>query len=381
VRALLLAVLLAGCASAPIKDPSALPRYEARVTTPDGWQVTVFRAPPTAAHGGGWTGTPVLLVHGTSVNRHNYVHPGSDLAGYLAALGFDVWLAEYRGDRTSVAPSPAEWRAGEWNADDIVRQDLPAILDHVQAATGKPQVWLVGHSLGGALGYMLAQGPHAGRIAGLVTLGAPGGFAHPNRLAERALKNKRLSPSSGQVPTRSLGKLAVPMLDLAPDSQLLHHVFNATNADIPALIRFVGEGLENIGRGTVDQYVRWVETGRLLGADGTDYSAGLSQITVPALVAAGRADHIVPAWTVRQGYDGLGSADKTWVVFGRGWGTVDDYGHGDLLVGLRTADEVFPVIGRWLVERVAGPEAMPVAFPEAVDDSLDDLSDGASPAG
>ncbi len=377
-RLLLVAALaLAGCATAPLKDPSLLPLYAGAVTTDDGWELSLFRVRPDGGVAGG---APVLLVHGMGVGSHFFLHEDGDLAGYLAGLGFDVWIASYRGDRASQPPSMDAWKAAEWSADTLAQRDLPAILRHVEQQTNRGQVWLVGHSLGGALGYTLLQGPDAGRIAGLVALAAPAGLPHPNRALRRVADNPGLLGRSGRVPTRNLGRLAVPLLDMASDAELLHVAINTTNADPRSLIRFVGPGFEDSGRGVAEQAAQWIETGRFLGADGRDLGAGLAGVTAPVLVAAGRVDHLVPPWAARQGFDQLGSPDKSWVVFGRGWGTVDDYGHGDLLLGSRARQEVFPVIGRWLVARAVGASAVQAAFPEAVDRSLDDLTDSASPA-
>ena len=39
----ILAALLGGCASAPLKTPSSLPHYELQVATEDGWELSLFR--------------------------------------------------------------------------------------------------------------------------------------------------------------------------------------------------------------------------------------------------------------------------------------------------------------------------------------------------
>ncbi len=354
----LLLLGLAGCVAAPIRTPSALPRYHATVQTADGWSLAVFRVPPAPGtedlpgHG-----VPVFMPHGTSVNRFNYMTEGSDLAGYLSSRGYDVWVPESRGDRTSRGPDGA-YRRGEWSIDDIAERDVPAALDLVREATGQDRVWWVGHSLGGVLGYITAQGARTAQVAGLVTIGAPGAYVHPSAWAQRTSRQAAVLPKSGQIPTRGAAKALLPTLDMAPDSPLLHVVFNADNVDVPTLVGFVGQGMENIGRGMTDQVLRWLRQGAITSLDGTkDWSAGLATIQQPALVLAGRVDHIVPAWTARWGYDRLGSSDKTWRVLGVGWGQRADYGHGDLLVGANAEEEVFPLVADWLDARVSAPAA------------------------
>jgi len=355
--AALLAQGLGGCVASRVRHPQDLPHFDSMVTTEDGWQVAVFRIPPSSsAAPGTHVGTPVLLAHGTSVNRNNFLLHGSDLARFLSDRGFDVWLTEYRGDRTSRPPDARTWRRADWDADDIARLDIPAVLDHVMAATGRDRVFWIGHSLGGVLGYIVAQGPRGGDLAGLVAIGSPGAFTHPNDLALFAWRHRRLLPADGQLPTRPLSWLLMPALKVHPRGLPVHVISNTRNASPDRLRRFVRPGMENTGRGLVLQYLTWMEEGRLVSRDGAvDYTAGLADIEIPALFFAGRVDHIVPAWTVRFAYDHVSSEDRTWIVLGVGWGTEHDYGHGDLVVGDRAAEEVFPSIADWLVAHGTSP--------------------------
>jgi len=351
----LLAAELVGCAATRVTHPEGLPHFDAMVPTADGWQVAVFRV-PAADTGEPHQGAVVLLAHGTSVNRTNFLLQGSDLAAYLAAQGFDVWLTEYRGDRTSRPPDARTWRRGDWDADDIAGLDIPAVMDHIAARTGRDQVFWVGHSLGGALGYIVAQGPEADRIAGLVAIGSPGAFVHPNDLARFGFRHRRLLPLDGQVPTRPLSQLLAPAVRDHPRSYPIHVITNTANADPDRIRAFVGPGMENTGRGLLEQYTSWMEGGHLISRDGSiDYTVGLANIRAPALLFAGRVDHIVPAWTVRYAHDHLGSADRSLVTLGVGWGTEQEYGHGDLVVGDRAEAEVFAPMAEWLRQRAVEP--------------------------
>lgn len=360
---LTLACIVAGCAAPQVKNVAELDRYQTTVTTDDGWTLAVFRVPPapgTEAMPG--FGVPVLMPHGTSVNRFNYMTPGSDLAGYLSRQGYDVWVPEHRGDRSSRSPDPKGYRSGDWSIDDIADHDIPAVLDLVLRETKQPQVWWVGHSLGGILGYITAQSDRSPQVAGLVTIGSPGAYVHPSRWVLKNSRHTGLLPKSGQVPTRGAGKALVPVLDVAPDSRVLHVIFNLDNVDLPTLMRFTHEGMENIGRGMTEQYLSWLQQGDLTSRDGArNWTRGLSSIRQPAFVIAGRVDHIVPAWTARYGYEQLGSQDKTWQVMGVGWGHRADYGHGDLLVGRNVEVELFPLIGGWLDARVGAATATPAS--------------------
>lgn len=344
-------VLLVGCAAPPIRHPERLEHFAAAVTTADDWELALFRVPPAAgtdelpAHG-----TPVVLWHGTGVNRHSFMAEGSDLAAYLAGRGFDVWIPEFRGDRTSRAPDGATWRAGGWSVDDIAEFDVPAVLAKVRVETRRDQVWWVGHSLGGVLGYIALQSPSGDAVAGIVTLGSPGAWPYSNRVARNS--HRLPQPRSGQVPIRAFARALKPSIDFSPDGVLLHVVLNADNVDARVMLSFASQGTENVGRPMLEQYGRWIREGRLVSADGaTDYTAGLAGVTAPALLLAGRIDHISPPWAVRAGYDALGSSDKTFEVLGVGWGVRHDYGHGDLVLGDWAEDEVFARVADWLEAR------------------------------
>jgi len=342
-----------GCVAAPVRKPELLDHYALTVLTDDGWELAVFRFPPApAAAAEPWFGAPVVLWHGTSVNRFNYLTEGSNLARYLSERGFDVWIPEHRGDRTSRGPTRAAYASGDWNVDDLAAHDVPAVLARIRAETNRPKIWWVGHSLGGILGAMTLQGADAEAIAGLVTIGSPGAWTHAQDLGRKAMRLHGTVPKTGQVPTRGIARMLKTTVNVASDDPLLHAIYNLDNVDAVALLDFIGVGMENIGRGMVAQYLAWIESGRITSADGrTDYTAGLARITTPTLMLAGRVDHIAPPWTVRAAYDGLGSTDKQFVVLGRGWGQHHDYGHADLLLGDWAEDEVFPLVSGWIEER------------------------------
>ncbi len=345
--ALPLALLLTGCTAARIAQPEVLPHFQGFAEAADGWRLALFRVPP--APGAPDRGLPVLLVHGTATNRQTFMLRGSDFAGFLAADGFDVWVAELRGDRTSRPPDGRTWSRGDWDVDRLAEQDVPALLDHIAAATGHDQVLWVGHSLGGILGYVTLQSERAAAIGGLVAVGSPAAFTHPTDATTRMRGLRSLAPKHGQVGMRSLAGLAKGSLRLDPDGALFHTMFNSENLGVDAAATFATEGIENIGTGVLDQLTLWAERGHLVSADGTtDWTAGLAQVQAPALFVAGSVDQIAPSWTVRAAYEATGSADKSWLTLGRGWGQRHEYGHADLFVGDWAFEEVFPVLRDWL---------------------------------
>lgn len=348
VGALLL--VLAGCPAPPIVQPEALPAFSTFVTTQDGWRLSLFRVPPA----GGGHGTPVVLVHGTATNRMTFLLEGSDLASHLAEAGFDVWIPELRGTRTSRPPDAATGRAGAWSLDEMAAQDVPAILDQIASTTGEQQVLWVGHSLGGILGYVAAQGAAAGRIAGLVTVGSPMSFTHPTDLALRSRSFPGVKAKKGRMPMRAWANLAKGSIRIAPDGQIVHMLVNADNMDVDAMAAFATEGVEDVSAGLLGQLGGWIEGGHVTSAAGVDWTEGLAQLRAPTLVIAGSVDQVAPPWAVRPAFERLGSPDKTWLKLGRGGGQREEYGHLDLVLGDWAHEEVFPAISDWLTARAAG---------------------------
>jgi cholesterol oxidase len=98
---------------------------------------------------------PVMLVHGLGVASRIFTADTIDtnLAEYLVALGYDVWLLDFR---ASVDLPAAR---GQFTGDDVARFDYPAAVDAIRAATGAESVQIVAHCFGASTLFMaLAAG-------------------------------------------------------------------------------------------------------------------------------------------------------------------------------------------------------------------------------
>ncbi|TVQ90050.1 MAG: alpha/beta fold hydrolase [Deltaproteobacteria bacterium] len=111
------------------------------VQTSDGWTLGVREI----THQGPRRGA-ALLLHAMMVDGRSLDRPrGKGFGSTLAALGFDVHIADLRGRGLS---GPTTGEGAQWSYDDLVLRDVPSLVDAVRERSGGP-LWLVGHSLGG----------------------------------------------------------------------------------------------------------------------------------------------------------------------------------------------------------------------------------------
>lgn len=107
------------------------------VTTEDGVQLRLTR------YCGGTKG-PLLLVHGLGVSSRIFTIDTIDtnLAEYLYAHGYDLWLLDYR----SSIELPSS--ASQYTGDDIALQDYPAAVAFILAETGRTSLDVLAHCFG-----------------------------------------------------------------------------------------------------------------------------------------------------------------------------------------------------------------------------------------
>lgn len=109
----------------------------------------------------------VLQANGTyfeeNVHREDPGATGNTLGFVLAAAGYDVWLANSRGNIYSTNHSrldPAEQEFWNFSADEIIKYDMPALIDYIRSTTKSPTVGYIGHSQGNLVMFgLLASQP------------------------------------------------------------------------------------------------------------------------------------------------------------------------------------------------------------------------------
>ena len=258
-------------------------------------------------------GEPVVLLHGSFSNRRFWCSPlGIGAGAHLARQGFDVWILEMRGH--GLSPRNRDYTKNR--VSQYVRYDLPAVAAFVQEQNGLAPHW-VGHSLGG--------------IVLAAALG--GGYLDEASAASAALFGSQIS--------RIYWPLKVPPVEWA--GRLLLKGFDQVSGSR------LKRGPEDEPIGLVKESLRWHGLFGRFGDSEKDWWAGLADVRVPLLAAAGAGDTQDPAWACRKLFEQFGSAQKEYHCLGKADGFSQDYGHVDMLVSKGAQKEVWPLLAAWLL--------------------------------
>ncbi len=251
----------------------------------------------------------VVLAHGMFSNYR--VCRG--LAKYLTSLSFECWLVDFQGHGASDKPQV------EPDFESMSLQDTAAILAFMKQHQSGP-LWWVGHS-GGGLSILMYLSRHADRqsdLAGIVTIASQATDAGYSFTRRSLLK---------------LSSVVISLLGVAPG-------------------RLLGLGPENEFARVMLQWIDWSLAGSWTGKDRFDYLQQLSTVNLPILSLAAHADKfIAPVSGCNRIYRRVGSADKTFIVFGKKNGYLEDYTHARVVSSRNASVDVWPVIAQWLVQR------------------------------
>ena len=317
--------------------------------TKDGWRIAIARRAPR----GQPRLPPVLLCHGLSANRGNldFGVERYSISRALAEAGFDCFAIELRGHGAS---RPARKDASRrWTFDTYLAEDIPTALDDIRAATGSSQVLWVGHSQGALLG-LVAAGLFPDRIAGVVALAPPTHY-HANEALRRILRFAFLATGRGN---RFAARAVVPFAGWFHPA-IAQFAMNTRNVDRRLYRQLLANVVEDIPPGVLRQFVEWARRDRFVSLDGSvDYRAGLQGARQPALFVSGALDLLAPPDGVRAGYE-MWSGEKEYWNAGREAKLSADYGHSDLIFGLRAPEEVYPRIVAWLRAHSEAATAVP----------------------
>ncbi len=294
----------------------------------------------------------VLLVHGYGQNRYAWHLPSRSFVNHLANAGFDVFNLDLRGQgrsRRYGAPRPQ-------TLAEYIEEDLPRAFEEVRRTTGRDDMFLVGHSLGGLISY--AAAPLACNILrGVVTIGSPFHFTQGSSILRflaqvvATLDKMGIEVGNTSAPLRLLGRsmsalrgyLESPLYPvklrgwhagaIEPEILAEHLRYAFDIASIPVMLTMF----------------RW-SSGAFGGSiasktDGLSYAERFERCTLPLLVIAGTGDDLAPPESVEPAYLRSRSPDKTYREL--------PLGHIDLLVGKDAPRTTWRIVERWIGERAA----------------------------
>ncbi len=368
-------------ATITVSDAVAISTH--RFKAADGWHLGMTRYLPKSAV---TSYEPVLMTHGFIENHSAFdLDNKHSLAMRLAGKGFGVWLLDLRGSGLSSGPEVSDLTGWSFNIDDFIHRDAPAAIDYVLAKTGKAQVFWVGHSMGGIIGLAYIETESKDKIKGIVTLSSacwmggeeqfdskPGGFY----MAVGVMLGPFLLPDFPFPIGHSWKKGATGKPWEAAIHQFLMSDFGKftwapKNMDEATIKLLMDRAVDNTSVNVVRQFLDWTinEDVYTYGPSpyGTtdkssahydehgfySYKDHLAEITTPALLIAGEADQVIPPANVKKTYEALSSSDKTLEIIGKSHGYPVDAGHVDLLVGVHSPKQVYPLVTKWLLARAS----------------------------
>ncbi len=307
----------------------------------------------------------VLCAHGQASTGYEFDLPlsGFNLAEKLYALGYEVWIMNFRGAGSPPWNSETDgWRN---SGDHQGALDLPAVVDRVVEETGRP-CFYIGHSFGGMSLYIYLQGtvpdpagnPYRfvrdeevarernSKIAAAMTAGSPMSMVEDEPDWTEKVRRHRWTQSlfarleryllerARHKPVVRIGKLAIrlgfahPWLARLIMSSPLMNVYMRPKNMGPEACRLFGTWAGgDVTCLHLAQSIQTVRTGVLtsIDPDGNrwlDYSEGMRNITTPLAAAAGTRDFMRPI-DIRDGVLGAVSSEHTLFLPIHGCGHID----------------------------------------------------------
>ena len=296
----------------------------------------------------GETLAPVILVHGFGQNRYTFHMRERSFANYLADRGFDVFNLDLRGHGRSADLGSARSRG----IDDYIRGDLPPVIERVLALSGFEKTFMVGHSLGG-LCSAAAAATRSHQVAGVVTVGSPHALGRGHFVLGNGLR--LLGHTVGSSGLLRGSQLRFPVDLIGKALHATRFAFDSPYAPIPVrgwkpgafergeLASYL-RSFDSESMATANDLIVLAATGELRSRiDGSSYTRTIENSALPLLAVSGSADLLANPGAVKPLFERSRSRDKQYVKV--------DAGHGDLLVGRNAPEDVWPLVGNWLMAR------------------------------
>lgn len=284
---------------------------------------------------------PVMFVPGYGMNGFilNYHPSGPSFVESLCADGFEVWVANLRGQgesrrRERRAPGPALRRLAE--------EDLATSIDRALSASAsqRDEIDLIGCSLGGSLSYAYLALVERPRVRSVVAIGSPLRWVQIPGLLRAVFSSRTVAGALRISGTRRMAKLAMPLVKKVP--WVLSLYANTDNIDLDHAQAFT-ETVEDPHPRTNRDIASWLKHGDMV-LRGINVTEAMREQTGRLLIIAANRDGIVPEATALspQGFWG-GELSVMKLGNPRVW-----YAHADIFVGREAPKTVFDPVAEWL---------------------------------
>lgn len=329
-----------------------------RATLPSGRQLALVRKFSASAPCRG----AVVLIHGFAQNRYSWHLEQRSLVNFLADRGLDTYNLELAGHGRS-----REFGTAPLHAFSDYVGDCAEVLTAIADYSGQGKVFVLGHSMGGAVCYAAAP-LCADHIAGVITMGGIYYFGRNPLLSQlarlltvanrrsRVVRRLRLGFN-----TRGLGRGLVRLLPLADELSwslpIAGWVPGSTEKNI--IRERILKGFDWTGLGVCMQMMGWAHNGRFDGEDGTDYRARFAALDCPLLVVSGNEDRLATPDDVRPAWEESQSSDKTYREFSPVLDEVH-WGHLCIVLGAKASHYVWPLLADWILDRCTGDDVRPL---------------------
>jgi polyhydroxyalkanoate synthase len=302
----------------------------------------------------------VVLIHGFAQNRYTWHLSTRSLVNYFADAGLDVYNLELTGHGRS-----REFGTAPANSFEEYVVDTASVIDAVSDYSDCERVFLMGHSLGGAVCYAVApRVPN--KIAGIVTVAGIFQFGsnpvtrQAGRLIGRiASMDSPLTRGGASIKTRFMGKIVAERFGMAEalSASLPFSGWVPGSTEPHVVQERLLKGFDWTGINIFLTLMRWAADGSFDGGNGRDYAREFTALDIPLLVASGDSDRMLPPEDARPAYDRSVSTDKTFKLFSPIHEEVH-WGHLDILLGKKAPEFTWPYLLRWLLDRCEGGEAL-----------------------
>lgn len=309
-----------------------------RLNTQDGAEITLYRYKNQ--------GVPLLLLHGMFENHLVFDLSNKGLARYLFENGFDVWILDLRSHDGDGDPLfDREHIDKYWDFDNnYLKIDLPTAIDFIKSRT-RERIVIIGHSMGGYLGYAYIEVYGDENISALITIGSSG-VAYEIDPITKLLRSSYGERRGDRI---YVSRYSSQYLDLNNNMIFKIGVRFECFYDFKTSLRLSRRFIATLDREPAGVVVdmmygfdrdmkngHWVDPQTLY-----DYTENLSKIKVPVLLIAGSKDVSDKAEDVEKTFDLIGSESKTLHI-------IPGYGHLDLLLGKDSERDVYTKIKDWL---------------------------------